>query len=86
MDEGHPVGQLRWRCRRGMRELDVLLQRWLDERYPLAREDERRAFRALLDAQDPQLVAWLFGRERPGDPALAALVEELAARSSHPPG
>ncbi len=78
MAEGPPIGRLRWQCRRGMRELDVVLERWLDERYPSARDDERQAFRALLEAQDPQLVAWLFGRERPGDPGVAALVDELA--------
>jgi antitoxin CptB len=62
-----------------MRELDVVLERWLLERYPTAPMDERRAFRSLLEAQDPQLVAWLFGRERPGDEAVAALVDELSA-------
>jgi antitoxin CptB len=62
-----------------MRELDVVLERWLLERYPSAREDERQAFARLLQSQDPQLVAWLFGRERPDDPAVAALVDEIAA-------
>ncbi len=32
---------------------------------------------ALLEAQDPQLVAWLFLQERPADPDVAALVDEL---------
>jgi len=82
--EGPPVGRLRWQCRRGMRELDVVLERWLIERYPSARDDERQAFRTLLEAQDPQLVAWLFGRERPVDPGVAALVDELGAGGSGP--
>ena len=80
MEEEAPIGRLRWQCRRGMRELDVVLERWLDTRYPSAAEPERRAFRSLLEAQDPQLIAWLFGRERPGDPMLAALVEDIAGR------
>jgi antitoxin CptB len=80
------IGRLRWQCRRGMRELDVVLERWLVDRYPSAREDERRAFVMLLDSQDPQLVAWLFGRERPEDPAVAALVDEIARGRPGPGG
>ena len=77
MEPVQSLGRLRWQCRRGMRELDVLLERWLLSRYEGATEAERVAFRSLLDAQDPQLVAWLFRRERPDDPAVAALVDEL---------
>lgn len=77
MQPGPSLGRLRWQCRRGMRELDVVLERWLMARYEGATEAERAAFRCLLDAQDPQLIAWLFRRERPGDPAVAALVDEL---------
>jgi len=40
----------------------------------------------LLDSQDPQLVAWLFGRERPEDPAVAALVDEIAGGRPRPAG
>jgi antitoxin CptB len=76
------LGRLRWRCRRGMKELDVVLEGWLQTRYAGASESERRAFEGLLEAQDPQLVAWLFGRERPADPELAALVDELVSGRS----
>ena len=73
------LGRLRWRCRRGMKELDVVLEGWLQSRYARASERERRAFERLLEAQDPQLVAWLFGRERPADPDQAALVDALVS-------
>ena len=86
MQDDTPVGRLRWQCRRGMKELDVVLERWLAGRYPTATDGERRAFRSLLGAQDPELVAWLFGRERPADPAVAALVDEIAAGGSLPRG
>ena len=84
MQDETPVGRLRWQCRRGMKELDVVLERWLAGRYPTATDRERHAFRSLLDSQDPQLVAWLFGRERPDDPDVAALVDEIAAGGSRP--
>jgi antitoxin CptB len=74
------LGRLRWQCRRGMKELDFLLERWLDLRYPGADARRRDAFQRLLEAQDPELVAWLFERQRPADPAVAALVDELLER------
>ncbi|MEI6354046.1 MAG: succinate dehydrogenase assembly factor 2 [Methylococcus sp.] len=46
---------LRWGCRRGLRELDTLLLRYLDERYGEADEGEKKAFEALLEWPDDQL-------------------------------
>ena len=71
------VGQLRWRCRRGMRELDVLLERYLQERYPSAPAAEQQAFVALLDAPDPQLFAYVVQREVPEDPEWAHVIAKL---------
>ena len=71
------VGQLRWRCRRGMRELDVLLERYLKERYPCAPAAEQQAFTALLEAPDPQLFAYVVQRETPDDPAWAQVIARL---------
>lgn len=73
------LGRLRWQCRRGMRELDELLLNWLETGYPRADDSRRRAFVSLLEAQDPELVGWLFNRERPADAGVAALVDELLA-------
>jgi antitoxin CptB len=60
-------GRLRWHCRRGMKELDVLLQRWLDRRYDSASNDERASFEALLGLSDPELAGYLLR----GEPAPA---------------
>jgi antitoxin CptB len=73
------LGRLRWRCRRGMKELDLLLQRWLSTAYDEATAAERAAFEDLLEQPDPQLLAWLFRRERPADPVMAALVDAILA-------
>lgn len=70
-------GEVRWRCRRGMKELDLLLGRWLERCWPAAGEGTRAAFAALLELPDPQLAAWLLQGERPPDAALAALVDDL---------
>jgi antitoxin CptB len=55
--------RLRWRCRRGMKELDVLLERFLDTQYDAASESRQRAFMALLDMEDPDLYACLPGQQ-----------------------
>ena len=68
---------LRWRCRRGMRELDQLMQRYLEKGWPQADDRERGVFLRLLDCEDDKLWAWCVGLERPEDPELRDLVERI---------
>ena len=62
--------RLRWQCRRGMRELDELLIRYLESRYPGAEEDEKSAFQAVLALPDPELNAYLLQRPQQGKRSL----------------
>jgi antitoxin CptB len=71
------LGRLRWRCRRGMRELDVLLMRYLERDWPLAGPAEQAAFADLLEWQDPEINALLVGRLAPDNEALASVLECL---------
>ncbi len=73
--------RLRWRCRRGMRELDVLLTRYLEQRYRLAPAGEQAVFLQVLDLPDPQILACLMGRERAPDEATEALFAHIRACS-----
>jgi antitoxin CptB len=73
------LGKLRWRCRRGMRELDVLLTRYLDDAYRSEPPEGQAAFRRLLEAPDPVIYGYFLGRDQPPDPVLRALVERIAA-------
>ena len=77
--EAAELRRLRWRCRRGMRELDQLLERYLDRRLAEASEAERGTFLRLLDCEDDRLWRWVLGHERPEDAELQSLVEELRA-------
>ena len=69
--------KLRWRCRRGMRELDQLLERWLDREYASASEAQRGIFRRLLDSEDDRLWRWFLGHEAPADVEIAALIDQI---------
>ena len=74
-------GRLRWRCRRGMKELDILLTRYMDERYGAASAEEQAAFRSLLETQDPVIYAYCLGSEPPPE-HLAGLIERITATPS----
>lgn len=74
------LNRLRWRARRGTRELDQVLGWWLDQRYAQADDVARAAFAVLLDQQDPDLWNWVLGQGRPDDAAQAALIDEIRAR------
>jgi antitoxin CptB len=69
--------RLRWRCRRGMRELDQLLSRWLDQCWAAASEAERGVFLRLLDCEDDKLWHWFLGHETPPDAAIDSLVQRI---------
>lgn len=77
MSDDAGLRRLRWRCRRGMRELDQLMLRYLDGRWAQADEAEREVFLQLLDAEDDKLWRWFMGRERPEQADLDALVQQI---------
>ncbi|RZA18155.1 MAG: succinate dehydrogenase assembly factor 2 family protein [Lysobacteraceae bacterium] len=60
-----------------MRELDQLLERWLDRDYAAASEPQRGVFRRLLDCEDDRLWRWFLGHESAPDVEIAALVERI---------
>ncbi len=76
--ESPEIKRLRWRCRRGMRELDQLMLRYLDQRWPAADDHERSIFLLLLDTEDDKLWRWFMGRERPEKENLEAIVNLIA--------
>jgi antitoxin CptB len=54
------LGKLRWQCRRGSRELDLLLEHYLQTRYTVADEDEKARFIAMLQLDDAVLLEQLI--------------------------
>jgi antitoxin CptB len=71
--------RLLWRCRRGMKELDILLERFAREALPRASDEEWRAFGELLALPDPALAGYLLGGEVPPERPLAGVVRRIRA-------
>lgn len=73
------VSRLRWRARRGLLELDIVLGRFIDVHYAQLDEAERQAFEALLDMPDNPLWDMIAGREDATHCRQQALLEKIRA-------
>ena len=71
------LSRLRWRCRRGMRELDMLLIAYLEGAFVSAPAEEQAAFERLLSLQDPDIHALLTGRLHSEDAQLRHVLQRL---------
>lgn len=69
------MGRLIWRCRRGTRELDIILGGFLDAGYHRLDERQRELFERLLDCEDDRLQAWLVTATEAVDPKHVEIVE-----------
>ena len=74
------INRLRWQCRRGMRELDLLLLQFLDSGYVELDANAVHAFNRLLDCPDALLLEWLLGRQLPSDKEVADVVQRIRRR------
>ncbi len=72
--------RLRWRSRRGMLELDLLLLPFFDEVFDSLDHEEQLTFVRLLEQDDPDLLVWFSRKEKPRDEGLARLVEMILER------
>ena len=71
------VARLRWLCRRGMKELDLLMQKYLDKHYPAAPEADQQAFQAILQMPDPDLYDLILQRTESADPDITRVITRL---------
>jgi len=74
--------RLRWKCRRGMLELDLLLRDFMERGYARLDARERQRFEQLLDYPDAVLLEWLMGRIRPSDRDVGQLVDKIRAAAA----
>jgi succinate dehydrogenase flavin-adding protein (antitoxin of CptAB toxin-antitoxin module) len=70
------LDRIRWRCRRGLLELDLILERFLERRLGALDAEQLQAFGELLEETDNDLLELAMGRREPG-PRHRELIEML---------
>ena len=73
--------QIRWRCRRGVRELDVLLTDFLDVQYANLSQTDKQSFERLLEIQDPKIMDYLFDKDQLDDDGVNRILGLLKTQS-----
>jgi len=79
-NEEAELNRVRWRSRRGMLELDLLLIPFFDEMYASLSKRQQHTFVQLLEQDDPDLLAWFSRNGRPRDKDLAGMVDMILGR------
>ena len=71
--------RVRWRARRGLLELDIILERFIKTHYAKLDEPERHVFEKLLDMPDNPLWDMIAGRQEATQGDQKALLEKIRA-------
>ncbi len=69
--------KLLWRCRRGVKELDVILTRFVETEYDNACDTDKQAFDLLLEYQDPDILRYVLQQEVPKDKVIADIIKKI---------
>jgi antitoxin CptB len=80
MFEAKRVARLKWACRRGMLELDVLFLPFVEQGFDALNFAQQETFERLLTCDDPDLFAWFMGHQTCHDPELADMVKTVLSR------
>lgn len=70
--------RLRWRCRRGLLELDLLFQRFMVCEFDRLTDRDIEVLTRILDLADNELLEYCYGRRVPDDADVKALVDRIA--------
>lgn len=77
------MGRLRWRCRRGMQELDLMLLAFIDGGGLSVDDKTLEAFQRLLEFPDDALMDFLMKRAAPPDGQLTNVIEKIRSAAAH---
>ena len=72
--------RLKWACRRGMLELDVLFEPFVEQAYDELSDQDKAVFRRLVTCDDPDLFAWFMGHKECPDAELDRMVKFMLSR------
>lgn len=73
--------RLRWACRRGMLELDLVLLPFLENLYPDLPEGQQQLFQQLLESEDQDLFNWFLKKSDPSDAGLLEIVTVIRSNT-----
>lgn len=73
--------RIRWACRRGMLELDVIIMPFFEACYDTLSDSDKQDFIAFLESDDPDLFAWLMGHGKPDDPKMKSIVDKIVVHN-----
>jgi len=71
--------RIKWGCRRGMLELDVVMMPFFEDCFETLSEMEQQEFVSLLECDDPDLFTWIMGHGRSENLAHASIVDKIVA-------
>ena len=71
------VARIKWRSRRGLLELDMILLNFVENHYASLSEQEKTTYKQLLSLPDPELLAYFMQQEIPQDSVFAELVSKI---------
>ncbi len=74
--------RLFWGSRRGMLELDLVLQPFVENVYPTLDEDDQKRYQQFLEEQDQDMFSWLLKRQDPEDQNLLRIVQIIREHSN----
>lgn len=77
MPDNSQDSRLRWRCRRGMLELDLILNQFLDRGYDALDAGQKALLDRVLDYPDQLLFDLFLGHMVSSDKEVAALVSHI---------
>ena len=73
------INRMRWASRRGMLELDLVLEPFVAARYATLDAQDRQRFQQLMSCEDQDLFAWFMQRQKPEDQELVTIVDKVLA-------
>jgi antitoxin CptB len=71
------INRMLWAARRGMLELDLVLEPYVIARYAQLSATDRSRFQQLMQCEDQDLFAWFMQRGQPEDKELAIIVRQI---------
>ena len=74
------LSRLKWACRRGMLELDVLFMPFVEEAFNDLSYKDKELFERLLTCDDPDLWGWIMGHEDCADVELKRMIAIIKER------